>query len=138
MKKTNPGGPESSFFPFPIKKILLYMKLTVIMSLVLSANIFASAYSQSARFNLEANDQAIRDVLKTIEKSSDFRFFYNDDFTDLDKKVTISANDMSIDALLTEVFEQTNVDYLRYGQQFHRNHTRKNLSAGKNYGIGYR
>jgi TonB-dependent starch-binding outer membrane protein SusC len=111
MKKTNPGGPESSFFPFPIKKILLYMKLTVIISLILSANSFASAYSQNTRFNLEAKNLAIRDVLKTIEKSSDFRFFYNDDFTDLDKKVSISANDISIDALLTEVFEQTNVDY---------------------------
>lgn len=118
MKKTNPGEPESSFFPFPLKKTLLYMKLTVIMSLILTANICASVYSQNARFNLEAQDQAIRDVLKTIEKSSDFRFFYNDDFIDLDKKVTISAIDISIDTLLSALFEETNVYYRVFDNNF--------------------
>ncbi|HEX2394812.1 MAG TPA: SusC/RagA family TonB-linked outer membrane protein [Bacteroidales bacterium] len=94
------------------------MKLTVIMSLIFSANIFASVYSQNARFNLEANDQAIRDVLKTIENSSNFRFFYNDAFTDLDKKVSINVSDMSIDALLAGLFEKTNVDYMVLDNNF--------------------
>ena len=51
----------------------------------------ASVYSQKTRFDLNIKDQTVRDVLKTIEKESNFRFFYNDEFNDLDNKLTFSV-----------------------------------------------
>jgi TonB-linked SusC/RagA family outer membrane protein len=49
--------------------------------------------------------------LKTIEKESEFRFFYNDDFTDLDKKLTFSVSQKSIDDLMSFVLDNTEVSY---------------------------
>jgi hypothetical protein len=71
----------------------------------------ASVYSQNARFNLEIKDQSVRDVLKTIEKESEFRFFYNDEFTDLDRKLSFSVTDKSIDDLMSVVLNDAEVGY---------------------------
>jgi TonB-dependent starch-binding outer membrane protein SusC len=126
MKKTIHGVECFPFFPNP-GKILLFMKLTLFLSCVLSANLVASAYSQNARFNMEIKNQAVREVLKTIEKQSQFRFFYNDDFTDLDKMVTLTASDMSIDDVLSVVLNNTGVSYQVLENNFIV------ITPGKNY-----
>ena len=82
------------------------MKLSVILACMLSVNMMASVYSQSARFDLNIKDQSVRDVLKIIENESQFRFFYNDDFTDLNKTLTFSTADQSIDDLMSLVLEK--------------------------------
>lgn len=87
------------------------MKLSVLLTCILSVNMMASVYSQNARFDLDIKDQSVRDVLKTIEKESQFRFFYNDEFTDLDKKLTFSTADQSIDGLMSLVLDNTEVSY---------------------------
>ncbi len=71
----------------------------------------ASVYSQKTRFDLDIRDQSVRDVLKTIENESLFRFFYNDEFNVLDKKVTFSNSDQSIDDLLSFLLDNTEVSY---------------------------
>ncbi|MCE5347349.1 MAG: SusC/RagA family TonB-linked outer membrane protein [Bacteroidales bacterium] len=87
------------------------MKLSVLLTCILSANLMASAYSQKARFDLNINDQSIRDVFKTIENESEFRFFYNDEFTDLDRKLSFSITNKSIDDLMSLVLDNTSVGY---------------------------
>ena len=109
MKKTK-RRESNTCFPVP-QKLILIMKLTLIMSFVLSANIFASVYSQNARFSLDVNNQPVRNVLKTIEEQSHFRFFYNDDFIDLDKTVTFTSEDASIDAILAMILNNEVVSY---------------------------
>ncbi len=96
--------------PLPLK-FLRVMKLSVILTCVLSANLMASVYSQHARFDLNINDQSIRNVLKTIEDKSEFRFFYNDGFADLDKKLTFDVTDKSIEELMSLVLSNTAVSY---------------------------
>jgi TonB-linked SusC/RagA family outer membrane protein len=110
MKKIYSG---SYYFKLPPTslKFLRVMKLSVLLTCILSVNLVASVYSQQARFDLDIKDQSIRDVLKTIENESLFRFFYNADFTDLDKKLTFSASDQSIDGLLSMVLDNTTVSY---------------------------
>jgi len=78
---------------------------------MLSVNLMASVYSQQARFDLSVNDQSIRNVLKIIEDESDFRFFYNDGFADLDRKLTFDVSDKSIDDLMSLVLNNTAVSY---------------------------
>ena len=70
-----------------------------------------SVYSQNTRFDLDIRDQSVRDILKTIEKESQFRFFYNDEFTDLDKKLTFTASNQSIDAILSLILTNTEVSF---------------------------
>jgi TonB-dependent starch-binding outer membrane protein SusC len=110
MKKKHLWGYYLYFPPLP-QKFLRVMKLSVLLTCILSVNMMASVYSQNARFNLDVKDQSVRDVLKTIEKESDFRFFYNDEFTDLDKKLTFALTDKSIDDLMAIVLDNTEVSY---------------------------
>ncbi len=110
MKKNHSWGYPINFSPLP-KKLVRIMKLSILLTFVLTVNTMASIYSQMARFDFEIKDQTVRDVLKTIEKGTQFRFFYNDEFTDLNKKLTFSARDKSIDELLSMVLDKTEVSY---------------------------
>jgi TonB-dependent starch-binding outer membrane protein SusC len=71
----------------------------------------ASVYSQKTRFDLDIKDQTVRDIIGTIENESLFRFFYNDEFTDLDKKLTFSTTNQSIDDLMALLLDNTEVSY---------------------------
>jgi TonB-dependent starch-binding outer membrane protein SusC len=110
MKKKHLWGFDYCFLPIP-KKLLQIMKLSILLTCMFTVNIMASVYSQQARFDLDIKDQTVRDVLKAIEKESQFRFFYNDEFSDLNKKVTFSTSDKSIDELLSLVLSNTEVSY---------------------------
>ena len=53
----------------------------------------------------------IRDRLKTIEKSSQFVFFYLDDAVNLERKVSIDSKNKNIEEILSELFEGTSCTY---------------------------
>lgn len=110
MKKISLREVYSSFFPNP-NKLLLIMKLTIIMSCILTVNVYASVYSQNTKLDLEVNNETVRHVLKSIEERSEFRFFYNDDYIDLDKNVSLKAEDATIDKILTLLLDDTSVRY---------------------------
>jgi TonB-dependent starch-binding outer membrane protein SusC len=97
--------------PFLPTKHLLIMKISILLTFVLSVNMMASVYSQKARFDMDIKNESIRDILKTIERESEFRFFYNDEFNDLDKKLTFAIADHSIDDVLSIVLDNTEVGY---------------------------
>ncbi len=92
-------------------KLLLFMKLTVILSFFLVISVSASTYSQNTRMSIDVKNQPIREVLKSIENQSKFRFFYNDEFSDLSKPITLSLNDKTIDEILSVVFDKSDVSY---------------------------
>jgi TonB-linked SusC/RagA family outer membrane protein len=53
----------------------------------------------------------LREVLKTIEKSSQFVFFYLDDAVNLERKVSIDSKNKNIEEILSELFEGTSCTY---------------------------
>ncbi len=110
MKKKHLWGNVFKIEVFP-KNLLRIMKLTTLLILTVSVNITASVYSQQKRFDLEINNQTIREVLKTIEQESEFRFFYNDEFTDLNRRVSVSVNDKLINDVLSDLFTNSTVGY---------------------------
>ena len=110
MKKKLSWRYYADFPPLHLK-LLRVMKLSILLTCVLSVNLMASVYSQNTKFDLDIKDQSLRDVLKTIENESLFRFFYNDEFTDLDKKLTFSTSDQSIDSLMAFLLDKTEVSY---------------------------
>lgn len=101
------------FFLFPSisKKTIRVMKLSVLLTCILSLNTLASVYSQNSKFDLAVKDQSVRDILKLIEEESQFRFFYNADFADLDKKLSLSVRQQSIDELMSLILDKAIVGY---------------------------
>lgn len=110
MKKNHLWG-YSICHIIPYQKTLRIMKLSTLLMTVLTVNIMASGYSQENRFDLAFKDQSVREILKAIENRSEFRFFYNDEFTDLEKKVSFNAEDQSIEELLYILLYNTEVSY---------------------------
>jgi TonB-linked SusC/RagA family outer membrane protein len=87
------------------------MKKEVFCGLLLSLFIVVFPLSTFAQVTVSANNTKIRQVLSQIEKTSDYSFFYSDDYLDLDKKISISLQNESIETVLDKVFQGTNIYY---------------------------
>jgi len=94
-----------------ILKILMVMKLTTFFFLISILSVAARGYSQHARLNLSLQNASIQELFQEIEKQSEFNFFYKDDQIDVNKMVSIEADNSLIGEVLNEVFENSGVSY---------------------------
>lgn len=94
------------------KKIPLVMKL-FIFYLFCSIGMLQAveSYAQNARLSLNVEEETVANVLRQIEDASDFDFFYNNSHVDLNRRVSVSAQNSDIFAILKEIFEGTEVRY---------------------------
>lgn len=92
-------------------QILFIMKLTVLLICLFSFSVQATVYSQSAKVNLNVKEVSLKDIFKMIEKQTQCRFFYNDQFVNLDMKISFKANDISVDEVLNAVLKNANVTH---------------------------
>ena len=89
-KKLNWGNLAQK--PGSFKKIQLIMKLTLLLTTVITFHVSASVFSQQIKLAQNTKGETVRNVLKIIEKETNIRFFYNDDFKQLNKVVTQNIN----------------------------------------------
>lgn len=68
-------------------------------------------YSQFKTLSVSMSNSTLREVLKTIEKSSQFVFFYLDDAVNLERKVSIDSKNKNTEEILSELFEGTSCTY---------------------------
>jgi len=94
-----------------ILKILMIMKLTTFFFLISILSVAARGYSQHARLNLSLQNASIQELFQKIEKQSEFNFFYKDDQIDVNKMVSIEADNSLIGEVLNQVFENANISY---------------------------
>lgn len=92
-------------------KLLLIMKITFLLTFLVTLHVSASVYSQNKLLNLDVNNTSIREVFKKIESESNFRFFYNEDFKDLSKIITLRVKGQPIDKILDKVLHDSDVTY---------------------------
>lgn len=78
------------------------MNLALFMLTFMLSGLYATeSYSQTVRISLNMKNSTVKEVLKKIENCSEFTFFYNDEIIDVDKRVTLNAEDLSISDILT-------------------------------------
>jgi len=94
-----------------LKKLFLIMKLTTVLLLVLTLHLSATVYSQTTKFSMDFKGKTVREVFNIIENQSRFRFFFNDDFKLIDEKVNIDVKDVSVEAILDELFLNSDISY---------------------------
>src|SRR5512145_657357 len=93
---------RSGFFSI---KTLRVMKLTIFLSMLTVFQLFATdTYSQMTRLNLDLKDVKISDALKEIEDKSEFYFLYSPKLIDVERKVTIDAENETIKDVLSNLF----------------------------------
>jgi TonB-linked SusC/RagA family outer membrane protein len=72
---------------------------------------FITAASAFAQVSVSVNGTSIKQIIRQIEKSSGYSFFYSDDALDLDRKITVDIKNEGIEAALNKVFAGTNIRY---------------------------
>lgn len=104
---------KSDHFAFckMVRKGFLIMKLTFFL-IVLGAlqSLAASVYAQNWRFNLDARNVSVREVLTKIESESEFRFFYEDRLN-VDRRLNVKAENSTIDEVLNQLLTEASIEY---------------------------
>uniref|UniRef100_UPI003216F868 TonB-dependent receptor n=1 Tax=uncultured Draconibacterium sp. TaxID=1573823 RepID=UPI003216F868 len=94
-----------------VRKLMIIMKLTWILLLAGMLQVSASVYSQSVKFSFNLKNQKVIDVLNEIETNSEFRFFYQNEQLDLNRRITVQTQNASVEKILTDIFEGTDISY---------------------------
>ncbi len=110
MKKNSMNGIDRHWNI--LRKALFAMKLTTLIFLISTLSLMAGeSYSQDTRISLNMKNVQIKDVLLKIENSSEFFFIYNNQLIDVDRNVSINADNEKISDVLRDVFQDQKVEF---------------------------
>jgi TonB-linked SusC/RagA family outer membrane protein len=85
-------------------------KLTLILTLFCVLQLSATVYSQT-RLTVDSKNRTVKEVLYDIENQSTFRFFYNEKFMDLNRRIGFDIKNQSIDDVMNRLFGESGVTY---------------------------
>ena len=103
--------PKNDGTHFPLFQNNLKLKLTTLLLLVVMFNIRANTYAQKTKVDLELKNITVETVLETIEQKTDFRFIYKMTDVDLNRTISISVKNQTIDVVLNKLFKGTTTDF---------------------------
>jgi len=88
------------------------MKVAIFLNLLCTVAISATTFSQD-NITINLSNAKVKDVLQLIEKNSAYRFFYNDELSDINRTVNVSVSNSDIDEILTVLFQKTEITYTK-------------------------
>jgi len=97
-----------------IKKGLLIMRLSVFLILIAVFTSTASVYSQATRLTVKMENARLSEVFDAIEKQSEFYFFYNRDYFNDERIVSVDFEDKLVEEVLKELFKNEAIKYEIY------------------------
>lgn len=114
MKK---NGVNSHFRSGSSGNLLKKMKLLITFFFAGLLGVSASTYSQQTKLSLKFDEVTVKEAFKQIEKNSEFVFFYNEDYLDVYRKVSINVNDEKVESILNELLNGTHNTFKIYDRQ---------------------
>jgi TonB-linked SusC/RagA family outer membrane protein len=103
MKKDQP--PKKRVFMKSFNRVVCLLAIFSFMTM-----------SSFAQISVKANKQSIRTILKSIEKQTDYAFFYNEGLLDLDKTTSINVKDLPVEDALNLLLKETNITFKKEGK----------------------
>ncbi len=101
-----------------LSKIPITMRVTMILLFGIIFNAGAhSLYSQETTLTLKMKNATLEEVLNVIEEKTELYFLYNTKLVDVDRKVSINANKQTLENILRQLFNSTNIGYKIEGKQ---------------------
>jgi TonB-linked SusC/RagA family outer membrane protein len=114
MKKSNLGV----FFLWKKSpKFNLKMKLTTFLLIISLLKVQANTYSQNTKISLDVENATVEEIFTEIESLSEFKFLYNHRKINLDRKMSVKAENKKISNILKQLFVDTNVSYVVKNKQ---------------------
>lgn len=99
------------------ENLLKKMKLLVAFFFAGLLAVSASTYSQQTKLNMKFDEITVKEAFNQIEEKTEFVFFYNEDYVDVNRKVSIDAKEQNVENILNEVFKGTNNNFKIYDRQ---------------------
>ena len=97
--------------------LLKKMKLLIAFLFAGLLGASASTYSQATKLSLKFDEVTVKEAFKQIERNSEFVFFYNEDFIDVSRKVSLNAKDEQVESILNELLNGTDNTFKIYDRQ---------------------
>ena len=82
-----------------------------VRTILLCGFLFAYTDATFAQITLSVKQQPVREVIKEIERISDYRFFYNENSIPMEKRVTVNVKDSDIENVLNLIADQMGISY---------------------------
>jgi len=99
-------------------KMFRSMRLTFYVVLLAVIQSYAlSSYAQVTKLNLTMKNASVKEVLLEIENMSKFRFLYNSKMVDVNRKVSVQFEDLTVNQAMDVLFKDVNVDYIIIDRQ---------------------
>ena len=89
----------------------LAMKLMTFLLFAGSMTLSASTYSQKTKIDLHLQNSSLADIFSSIEKASEFIFFYNDEIVNDKITKSVSVDGEIVEKILEQLFEGTDIAY---------------------------
>ena len=94
-----------------LKKLITIMRLSFILNLLCTVAFSANTFSQSENISMNLKNAKVKEIFKTIENQSNYRFFYNDELSDINRTVNLKVKDSNIKDVLHQLFSNTDISY---------------------------
>lgn len=95
---------KERFNPFSNTNLLRKMKLVVFFVAIAVCHISAmDSYAQKTEITLKLNNATLSEAIRSIEKQTEFVFFYSNDKIDLNKKVSFDIENGKITDILDQI-----------------------------------
>lgn len=94
------------------------MKLFTLLILISLATASAkTSYSQQTKFTLNLEHATVKQLFDKIEGSSEFIFVYYDNIIDLNKEVSVTANNETVEEILEKIFKSSDNTFKVFDRQ---------------------
>ncbi len=102
-----------------MNQTLRIMKLTTFLLLAMFLQVSAGVFSQTnGRLSLKAEKETVSQILKQIEDQTEFRFLYNSNNINVERKTDIDCKSKNIGEVLDLLFSGTNVKYRSFNSNY--------------------
>ena len=101
------------------RQLCRIMKLTTLLLFVLFFQVSAGVFSQNnGRLSLKAEKESLNNILKRIEEQTEFRFMYNANNINVERKIDVNCDSKSITEVLDLLFKGTDVKYRSFNNNY--------------------
>lgn len=107
--KINQCGKIPPLWIFPLNQTIRVMKLTAILLTITCLHLSAKVFSQ--RISLNEKNAAFSAIVKSIEKQSGYKFFYDNKLVNPHVKITVSLKNVPLEQALEHLLEGKSLSY---------------------------
>jgi hypothetical protein len=93
------------------RKLFLIMRITVFILMISLAHVYASAYSQNTKLNLDVKNASVQEMLEQIKQQSEYKFLFRSDLFDDLAPVNMKAKGVTIEKVLESVLVPQGISY---------------------------